>query len=98
MKVQVMINDDLVKKIDLYANMLGVSRSSLCALLIGQGIIGYSKSFDAIDALVGKMADKIDNDELKGQLDIKSFLPKIDDEKPVKTRKGRKAGNAENAE
>jgi hypothetical protein len=95
MKVQVMINDDLVKKIDLYANMLGVSRSFLCALFIGQGIVGYSKSFDAIDSLVGKMADKIDSDELKGQLDIKAFLPKIEEDKPIKARKKKKGEEAE---
>lgn len=46
MKVQVNVSDDLVKKIDDYAKMMGVSRSSLCAVFIGQGVMGYEKAFE----------------------------------------------------
>jgi metal-responsive CopG/Arc/MetJ family transcriptional regulator len=45
MKVQVMLNDNLVEKIDGYAKMMGISRSALCATFIGQGIMTYDKSF-----------------------------------------------------
>lgn len=49
MKVQVNLNDDLVKEIDRYAKMIGVTRSSLCAVYIGQGVLGYQKAFELID-------------------------------------------------
>lgn len=36
MKVQVTLNDELVKKIDEFAEYVGTNRSSVCALAIGQ--------------------------------------------------------------
>ena len=44
MKVQINLNDDLVKKIDKIADDIGVSRSSLCAVWIGSAINGYDVS------------------------------------------------------
>ena len=41
MRLQITVNDDLVKKIDKYAKMIGISRSAMCALWIGQGVVGY---------------------------------------------------------
>ena len=49
MKVQVMLNDNLVEKIDGYAKMMGISRSALCATFIGQGIMTYDKSFSIMN-------------------------------------------------
>lgn len=44
MRLQITVNDDLVKKIDKYAKMVGISRSAMCALWIGQGVVGYEKA------------------------------------------------------
>lgn len=74
MKVQVQVNDELVKKIDFYAKTLGMSRSSLCALFIGQGVLGYSKAFEAIDTLI----DGVKSGEISGQIDMASLMPKIE--------------------
>lgn len=49
MRVQVNLNDELVKRIDNYAKMIGVTRSSLCAVYIGQGVLGYDKAFEMIE-------------------------------------------------
>lgn len=46
MKIQVNISDDLVKRVDEYAKTMGVSRSALCAVFIGQGVMGYEKAFE----------------------------------------------------
>lgn len=43
MKLQVNVNDDLVKEIDDYAKAIGMSRSSLCAYFIGQGMFGIKE-------------------------------------------------------
>ena len=55
MKVQVNISNELVRQIDKYAEMMGISRSSLCATFIGQGIMTYNKSFE----IIGSMGEKI---------------------------------------
>ena len=55
MRIQVIMNDDMVKRVDAYASMIGVSRSALCATLIGQGIMGYDKAYQ----LVNENLDKI---------------------------------------
>lgn len=46
MKVQINLNDDLVKKIDDFANQIGMSRSSLCATWIGYGVMGIDKAME----------------------------------------------------
>lgn len=51
MKVQVLMSDELVKRIDTIANAYGVSRSSYCAMLIGQGILATERSLDILDKM-----------------------------------------------
>lgn len=51
MKVQVSCSDEMVEQIDKYAKLMGVSRSALCSMLIGQGIMGFNKSFEIIDGI-----------------------------------------------
>lgn len=63
MKVQISVSDDLVKKIDVYASMMGVSRSALCAVFIGQGVMGFNKAYELVDnmseaLLKGEMANE----------------------------------------
>lgn len=41
MKVQVTLNDDLVKKIDELSTLIGASRSSLCSIFIYHGLHNY---------------------------------------------------------
>lgn len=43
MRLQVNVNDDVVKEIDKYANAFGMTRSSLCSYFIGQGIFGIKE-------------------------------------------------------
>lgn len=46
MKIQVTLNDNLVKKIDDVAKIIGASRSSLCAMFIYHGLRDYLKESD----------------------------------------------------
>jgi hypothetical protein len=41
--LQVVVSQKLADRIDYYANYMGMSRSGLCASIIGQGILGYDK-------------------------------------------------------
>lgn len=59
MKLQVNVSDELVAQIDKYAGMLGISRSALCATFIGQGVLGYNKSFQVIDNIGDKLGDEL---------------------------------------
>ena len=49
MRIQVIMSDDMVKKVDAYAGQIGVSRSSLWATLIGQGIMGFDKAYQIVN-------------------------------------------------
>jgi metal-responsive CopG/Arc/MetJ family transcriptional regulator len=57
MRVQVNLSDEMVGKVDAYARKMGVSRSALCSMLVGQGIMSYDKSMDLL-TLIG---DKVGN-------------------------------------
>ena len=60
MRVQVNLSEEMVSKVDKYSSKMGVSRSALCSLLIGQGIMSYDKSFEVMDNVGKKIADSID--------------------------------------
>lgn len=49
MRVQVNMSDEMVKKIDDYAKTMGVSRSALCSMFIGEGVLGFDKSLSLLE-------------------------------------------------
>lgn len=57
MRIQVNLSDEMVAKVDAYASKMGVSRSALCSMLVGQGIMGYDKSMDLLTLLGDKLGD-----------------------------------------
>ena len=59
MRVQVNLSDEMVAKVDSYAHMMGVSRSALCSVLVGQGIMGYDKSMDLMTVLGDKLGESL---------------------------------------
>ena len=59
MRVQVNLSDDMVSNVDKYAKSMGVSRSALCSMLIGQGIMSYDKSMDILTLLGDKLGDSL---------------------------------------
>lgn len=66
LKVQVTVSDEMVTKIDSYAKEMGISRSALCSVFIGQGVLGFDKAYkmvnDAIDTVSVDMILKMEND------------------------------------
>lgn len=66
MRVQVNLSNEMVLKVDNYAKIMGVSRSALCSILVGQGIMAFDKSFDVIDMLSEQVSNQLLNySELK---------------------------------
>lgn len=59
MKVQVNVSEEMVERVDLYAKKMGVSRSALCSMLIGQGIMSYDKSMDIVAGIGEKLGDNL---------------------------------------
>ena len=57
MKLQVNANDQMVAKLDKYAEMMAVSRSALCGMLIGQGLMGLDKTYGILDDLGTRLGD-----------------------------------------
>lgn len=76
MRLQVNINEQMSRKIDKYCDELSVSRSSLCAMLIGQGLMGLDKSFSVVDGIEEKLNLAGLADELASGLrsDVKACL------------------------
>lgn len=50
-KVQVLMNPEMVKRVDALASAYGVSRSALCAVYIGQAVTATESTLDAVDKL-----------------------------------------------
>lgn len=59
MRVQVNLSDEMVANVDRYAKAMGVSRSALCSMLIGQGIMSYNKSMDILEVIGDKIGDNL---------------------------------------
>lgn len=57
MRVQVNLSDEMVEKVDFYAKQMGVSRSALCSMFIGQGVMAFNKSFDIFSSIGSKIGD-----------------------------------------
>lgn len=48
MRIQVNLGDELVKEVDALADRYGITRSSLCAMLIGQGVASHNEAFNLV--------------------------------------------------
>lgn len=42
LRVQVNLGDEMLRQVDCYAEKMGVSRSALCSVLIGEGILDFN--------------------------------------------------------
>lgn len=51
MRVQVNLNDDLVKRIDEYAAAIGLSRSAVCAMWIGQAALSTDTAIQSLERM-----------------------------------------------
>lgn len=69
MKVQINLNDDIVKRVDEYAKTVGVTRSACCALWIGQALQNVEKQNKMIEktslSLVDLLASELEEARAK---------------------------------
>lgn len=59
MRVQVSLSDEMISRLDYYANKMGVCRSALCSILIGQGVMGYDKTFEIADSMGIQLTEEV---------------------------------------
>ena len=63
MRVQINISEEMLRKVDEYARKIGVSRSSLCSVLVCQGIMGYERSSELLKLIGDKVGDYLIEDK-----------------------------------
>lgn len=61
MRCQVNLSDNMVSKVDAYAKDMGVSRSALCSILIGQGIMSFEKANSVVESMKPELLDVVKN-------------------------------------
>ena len=59
MRLQVNANEQMVAKLDKYAEMMAVSRSALCSMLIGQGLMSLDRSCGILSDLGERLGDAL---------------------------------------
>lgn len=60
-RVQVLMEEELVEKVDFYAKKMCMSRSALCKYLIAQGVFAYDNSVGVLQ----KMAEEINKENVE---------------------------------
>ena len=48
-RVYVTLSDEMVDKIDVYRNQMGLTRSAFCAYVIGQNVMAMDKAMSVLD-------------------------------------------------
>lgn len=56
-RVVITVSTGMANRIDMYSEKMGVSRSALCGMIIGQGIMGYDKSFDVLEKMGSSISE-----------------------------------------
>lgn len=72
-RLSVSVSDEVNVKLNAMANKWGVSKSNLCAMVLGQYVDELFKVDEA--ALIKKA--KNNNDDLKGQIEIEEIIPDV---------------------
>ena len=70
MKLQININDDIVKKIDEYAKAIGISRSACCAMWIGNAVLSIEKATESLKNMGIDVSKALEDERLNN--DVKS--------------------------
>ena len=72
MYLQVTATNEMVSKVDFYANRIGISRSAFCAMLINDGLVKYAQTDEVSDALIKQFSELITKEVKK--VDIKKLV------------------------
>ncbi len=59
MRLNISVSDEVNEKLNKYAKIMGVPKSSLCTIFIGQGLMAYDKSIEALGLITDKALETI---------------------------------------
>ena len=59
MRVQVTLSEKMVSRVDSMAEEMGLSRSAVCNMLIGQGVANWEKANQMVSIMPQELADKL---------------------------------------
>lgn len=59
MRLNISVSDEVNEKLNKYAKIMGVPKSSLCTIFIGQGLMAYDKSIEALGIITDKALEII---------------------------------------
>ena len=62
-RIQITVNEDMLPKLDYYAERMGVTRSALCAVWLGDAILNHDKAYALLDNMKDRMADELLSDD-----------------------------------
>lgn len=72
MRLQVTVAPEMYEKLTDYANRMGVTRSSLAAVWLGDAILNHDKAYAIIEDLGNRLGDSLVSDE-----DTKKYCPRF---------------------
>lgn len=63
MRIQVNLSNEMSERIEMYANKMGVSRSALCSVAIGQYVMSMDKAYSIVEDIGESAKVKLLEDE-----------------------------------
>lgn len=63
MRLNISVSDEVNEKLNKYSKIMGVPKSSLCTIFIGQGLMSYDKAIEALGLVADKAFEQIEVDE-----------------------------------
>ncbi len=59
MRLNISVSDEVNEKLNKYSKIMGVPKSSLCTIFIGQGLMAYDKSIEALGLITDKAMETL---------------------------------------
>lgn len=58
-RVNISLSDEMIRKLDYYADLMGTPRATLCTILIGQGVMNYENANKIASEVLDKYAPSL---------------------------------------
>lgn len=59
MRIQVNLSEEIISRLDKQAKDIGITRSSYCAVILGQAVVGYDMAVNSLDKSINETFKKV---------------------------------------